>query len=58
MRHPEYIHHWLQILQGDSKAIFTAAAKAQQAADFILDKAGLVGVQEDVSVTNELPVAA
>jgi antirestriction protein ArdC len=40
MRHPEYINHWLQILQGDSKAIFTAAAKAQQAADFLLDKAG------------------
>ena len=58
MRHPEYIHHWLQILQGDSKAIFTAAAKAQQAADFVLDKAGIVGVQEDVSATNELPVAA
>ncbi len=58
MRHPEYIHHWLQILQGDSKAIFTAAAKAQQAADFVLDKAGIVSVQEDVSATNELPVAA
>jgi antirestriction protein ArdC len=58
MRHPEYIHHWLQILQGDSKAIFTAAAKAQHAADFVLDKAGIVAVQEDVSTTNELPVAA
>ena len=53
MRHPEYIHHWLQILQGDSKAIFTAAAKAQQAADFVLDKAGIVGVQEET-----LPAAA
>ena len=58
MRHPESIHHWLQILQGDSKAIFTAAAKAQQAADFVLDKAGIASAQEDVSATNELPVAA
>ena len=58
MRHPEYIHHWLQILQNDSKAIFTAAAKAQNAADFVLDKAGIVGVQEDVATTNKLPVAA
>ena len=41
------------ILRGDSKAIFTAAAKAQQAADFVLDKAGIVGVQEE-----PLPAAA
>ena len=58
MRHPEYISHWLQILQGDSKAIFTAAAKSQHAADFVLDKAGIAGAQEDVSATNELPIAA
>jgi len=53
MRHPEYIHHWLQILQADSKAIFTAAAKAQQAADFVLGKAGIVGAEEE-----PLPAAA
>ena len=53
MRHPEYIHHWLQILQGDSKAIFTAAAKAQQAVDFVLDKAGIVCDQKET-----LPAAA
>lgn len=53
MRHPEYINSWLQILKNDTKAIFTAAAKAQTAADFILDRAGL-------SVTDEegLPAAA
>ena len=58
MRHPEYIHHWLQILKGDSKAIFTAAAKAQHAADFVLDKVGILGAEEDSSATNDLPVAA
>ena len=53
MRHPEYIHHWLQILKGDSKAIFTAAAKAQHAADFVLDQAGIVRAEEET-----LPAAA
>jgi len=53
MRHPEYINHWLQILKGDSRAIFTAAAKAQNAADFLLDKAGTVGAEEET-----LPAAA
>ncbi|MDP2852349.1 MAG: zincin-like metallopeptidase domain-containing protein [Gallionella sp.] len=44
MRHPEYINSWLEILKGDSKAIFTAAAKAQSAADFVLDKAGVTSI--------------
>ena len=44
MRHPEYINSWLTILKGDSRAIFTAAAKAQTAADFVLDKAGISDV--------------
>lgn len=53
MRHPEYINAWLEILKGDSKAIFTAAAKAQNAADYVLDKAGLAHDAEE-----ELPAAA
>jgi antirestriction protein ArdC len=53
MRHPEYINSWLQILKGDNRAIFTAAAKAQNAADFVLDKAGLAAGEED-----NLPEAA
>lgn len=53
MRHPEYINSWLEILKGDSKAIFTAAAKAQNAADFVLDKAGITGVLD-----TPLPAAA
>ncbi len=46
MRHPEYINSWLQTLQAESKAIFTAAAKAQNAADFVLDKAGSTDCHE------------
>ncbi|MDP3479768.1 MAG: zincin-like metallopeptidase domain-containing protein [Desulfoprunum sp.] len=41
MRHPGYINSWLQILKNDTKTIFTAAAKAQNAVDFVLDKAGV-----------------
>lgn len=41
MQHPEYIGSWLQSLKNDNKAIFTAAAKAQTATDFVLDKAGI-----------------
>jgi len=46
MHHPEYINSRLQILQADSKAIFTAAAKARNAADFVVDKAGISDCHE------------
>ena len=47
MQHPEYINSWLQVLREDNRAIFTAASKAQQAADFVVKAAGLVQ-EEDV----------
>lgn len=53
MGHPGYIDSWLRILEEDNRAIFTAAAKAQTAADFVLDKAGLVAREEE-----HLPEAA
>jgi antirestriction protein ArdC len=34
--HAKYLANWLQVLKTDNKAIFTAAAKAQAAVDFIL----------------------
>ena len=34
--HAQYLANWLQVLKSDNKAIFTAAAKAQAAVDFIL----------------------
>jgi antirestriction protein ArdC len=34
--HARYLGNWLSILKGDKKAIFTAAAKAQAAIDFVL----------------------
>lgn len=33
--HAAYIDHWLRIMKGDKKAIFTAASKANQAVDFL-----------------------
>jgi antirestriction protein ArdC len=35
LRHAGYIEHWLKLLKSDDRAIFTAAAKASQAADHI-----------------------
>ena len=33
--HSAYLANWLEVMKGDSRAIFTAAAHAQRAADFI-----------------------
>jgi antirestriction protein ArdC len=33
--HARYIGSWLRVLKADKRAIFTAASKAQQAADFM-----------------------
>lgn len=35
LRHAAYLDSWLKVLRGDKRAIFTAASKAQQAADFL-----------------------
>jgi antirestriction protein ArdC len=38
--HAAYVQSWLKVLRGDKRAIFTAAAKAQAAADFVHERAG------------------
>ena len=38
--HAQYISSWLRVLKADSKAIFTAASKAQQATDWLVARAG------------------
>ena len=35
LRHAGYIEDWLKLLKEDSRAIFTAASKASQAADYL-----------------------
>lgn len=37
LRHAGYIEHWLKVLKGDIKAIFTAASRASQAARYLLN---------------------
>jgi antirestriction protein ArdC len=37
--HAQYINSWLKVLNADKRAIFTAASKAQQAADFMIQRA-------------------
>jgi antirestriction protein ArdC len=37
--HAQYIASWLKVLKADTRAIFTAASKAQQAADFLANAA-------------------
>jgi antirestriction protein ArdC len=36
----QYINSWLKVLKADKRAIFTAASKAQQAADLMVQRAG------------------
>jgi antirestriction protein ArdC len=38
--HAQYIVSWLKVLKADKRAIFTASSKAQQAADFMVQRAG------------------
>jgi antirestriction protein ArdC len=38
--HAQYIASWLRVLKADKRSIFTAASKAQQAADFMVRCAG------------------
>ena len=33
--HAQYIAHWLDVMKGDKRAIFTAASKASEAADYL-----------------------
>jgi antirestriction protein ArdC len=38
--HAQYIQSWLKVLKADKRAIFTAASKAQQACDWLVQQAG------------------
>lgn len=38
--HAQYIGSWLKVLKADKRAIFTAASKAQQGADYLIGRAG------------------
>ncbi len=38
--HAQYLASWLKVLKADTRAIFTAASKAQQACDWLIARAG------------------
>jgi antirestriction protein ArdC len=38
--HAQYLASWLRVLKADSRAIFTAASRAQQACDWLIARAG------------------
>jgi antirestriction protein ArdC len=40
LRHAEYIGHWLRVLRNDKRAIFSAAARATEAANYLRTLAG------------------
>lgn len=44
--HAQYIESWLKVLKGDKRAIFTAASKAQAAADFMAARQAKSSVEE------------
>jgi antirestriction protein ArdC len=47
LRHTEYLGNWLSILKEDKRAIFTAASKATEAAQFLERAGGIVPVSAD-----------
>ena len=47
--HAQYIQSWLRVLKADKRAIFTAASKAQQAADWMMQRAGASGPSLEVA---------
>lgn len=38
--HASYVGHWMKLLKNDKRAFLAAAAQAQTAVDWLLDKAG------------------
>jgi antirestriction protein ArdC len=46
LQHSSYVSSWLEVLQRDKRAVFVAAAQAQKAADYLLERAGLINPAE------------
>ena len=46
VRHASYIAHWIELLKHDDRAFFTAASKAQKAADYLRGLAQVEPVSE------------
>lgn len=55
--HAGYLDHWLQVLRADNRAIFTAAAHAQRAVDYLLSLQPGAAVAADEAAPAELETA-
>ena len=51
LRHAGYLKRWAELLRNDNRAIFTAAAKAQQAADFLRAFSETIEENRDVEIS-------
>jgi antirestriction protein ArdC len=47
--HAQYINSWLKVLKADTRAIFTAASKAQYATDWLIARAGESACSSEVA---------
>jgi antirestriction protein ArdC len=47
--HAQYLQSWLRVLKADKRAIFTAASKAQQAADWLTQRTGAAAPSVEVA---------
>ena len=47
--HASYIASWLRALKDDKRFIFSAASQAQQALDYILERAGIAEPAEELA---------
>jgi antirestriction protein ArdC len=47
--HAQYINSWLKVLKADSRAIFSAASKAQHATDWLIGRAGESACSSEVA---------
>lgn len=56
--HASYVGHWLGVLKQDPRAILTAAAKAEQAASYLLALGGLAAVASADADDEALALAA
>jgi len=54
LQHAEYLNNWVKVLKQDDKAIFRAASKAREAAEFINELA--LEKQQENSKENEMEV--
>jgi len=43
--HAQYVQSWLRVLNADKRAIFTAASKAQQSADYLVKQSGRIAAE-------------